>query len=131
MSDSPLGDGWWQASDRKWYPPEESPASRTAQVGLLVTLALICAAGAAALIVTGVRATESCSSEIGSLERGGSLYRPCTLIGSLEVTVLVVLVALPTIAAIRNSKARLLVATLAAVIVSGVALSAMTSSALP
>ncbi len=25
MSDSPLGPGWWQASDGRWYPPEQSP----------------------------------------------------------------------------------------------------------
>jgi hypothetical protein len=23
MSDGPQGHGWWQASDRKWYPPED------------------------------------------------------------------------------------------------------------
>jgi hypothetical protein len=26
MSDISQGDGWWQASDGKWYPPEQSPA---------------------------------------------------------------------------------------------------------
>jgi hypothetical protein len=25
MSESPLGPGWWQASDWKWYPPEQHP----------------------------------------------------------------------------------------------------------
>jgi hypothetical protein len=25
MSDTPQGPGWWQASDAKWYPPEQSP----------------------------------------------------------------------------------------------------------
>ncbi len=25
MSDSPQGPGWWQASDGRWYPPEQSP----------------------------------------------------------------------------------------------------------
>ncbi len=25
MSDSPQGPGWWQASDGKWYPPEQAP----------------------------------------------------------------------------------------------------------
>lgn len=25
MSESPQGDGWWQASDLKWYPPERHP----------------------------------------------------------------------------------------------------------
>jgi len=28
MSDTPVGDGWWQASDGKWYSPEQHP-SRT------------------------------------------------------------------------------------------------------
>jgi hypothetical protein len=26
MSDSPLGPFWWQASDGKWYPPEQAPS---------------------------------------------------------------------------------------------------------
>ena len=25
MSDRPLGEGWWQASDSLWYPPEQRP----------------------------------------------------------------------------------------------------------
>ncbi|MGH3969773.1 MAG: sensor domain-containing protein [Mycobacterium sp.] len=25
MSEGPQGDGWWQASDHKWYPPERHP----------------------------------------------------------------------------------------------------------
>ncbi|MCX7621032.1 MAG: hypothetical protein N2037_09345 [Acidimicrobiales bacterium] len=25
MSDTPQGPGWWQASDGKWYPPEQAP----------------------------------------------------------------------------------------------------------
>jgi hypothetical protein len=25
MTDGPQGDGWWQASDLKWYPPEQRP----------------------------------------------------------------------------------------------------------
>jgi hypothetical protein len=25
MSDFSQGDGWWQASDGKWYPPEQAP----------------------------------------------------------------------------------------------------------
>lgn len=27
MSDTPQGPGWWQASDGKWYPPEQAPAT--------------------------------------------------------------------------------------------------------
>jgi hypothetical protein len=27
MSDTPQGPGWWQASDGKWYPPEQQPGS--------------------------------------------------------------------------------------------------------
>lgn len=26
MSDGPQGPGWWQASDQKWYPPEQHPS---------------------------------------------------------------------------------------------------------
>lgn len=28
MSDTPMGEGWWQASDGKWYPPEQAPGVR-------------------------------------------------------------------------------------------------------
>ena len=28
MSDTSQGDGWWQASDDLWYPPEDRPESR-------------------------------------------------------------------------------------------------------
>lgn len=32
MSDQPMGHGWWQASDGKWYPPESaSPSAGTQQ----------------------------------------------------------------------------------------------------
>src|SRR2546423_15070812 len=27
MSDTPQGPGWWQASDLKWYPPEQQPGA--------------------------------------------------------------------------------------------------------
>ena len=27
MSDGPQGPGWWQASDLRWYPPEQAPAA--------------------------------------------------------------------------------------------------------
>ncbi len=27
MSDTPQGDGWWQASDGKWYSPEQKPGT--------------------------------------------------------------------------------------------------------
>jgi len=29
MSDVSQGEGWWQASDGKWYPPEAAPADGT------------------------------------------------------------------------------------------------------
>lgn len=29
MSDMPQGEGWWQASDGKWYPPEQAPGSQS------------------------------------------------------------------------------------------------------
>jgi len=28
MSDAPLGQGWWQAQDDRWYPPEQHPEYR-------------------------------------------------------------------------------------------------------
>jgi len=27
MSDAPQGEGWWQASDGRWYPPESAPGT--------------------------------------------------------------------------------------------------------
>lgn len=30
MSDSSQGPGWWQASDGKWYPPEQAPGAQPA-----------------------------------------------------------------------------------------------------
>jgi hypothetical protein len=33
MSDAPQGPGWWQASDGKWYPPEQAPAGSTPPPG--------------------------------------------------------------------------------------------------
>ncbi len=34
MSDNPQGPGWWQASDRRWYPPEQHPAAATVGGGV-------------------------------------------------------------------------------------------------
>jgi hypothetical protein len=33
MSDSPQGPGWWQASDGKWYPPEQAPGGGAGAAG--------------------------------------------------------------------------------------------------
>ena len=33
MSDSSQGEGWWQASDGKWYPPEQTPTEPAAAAG--------------------------------------------------------------------------------------------------
>ncbi len=33
MSDSPQGPGWWQASDGKWYPPEQASAANPTPAG--------------------------------------------------------------------------------------------------
>jgi uncharacterized membrane protein len=30
MSDTPQGEGWWQASDGKWYPPQQQPGTPAA-----------------------------------------------------------------------------------------------------
>jgi hypothetical protein len=27
MSDRPMGEGWWQASDSRWYPPDQRPGA--------------------------------------------------------------------------------------------------------
>lgn len=56
MSDTPQGDGWWQASDGRWYPPEQHPdlasvepaksTNRGCVTGALVALGLLVAIGA-------------------------------------------------------------------------------------
>lgn len=56
MSDTPQGDGWWQASDSKWYPPQDDSPSEGAAVPagrrwmlptvVLVVVALVAAAAA-------------------------------------------------------------------------------------
>ena len=33
MSDTPQGPDWWQASDGKWYPPEQAPGSGASPAG--------------------------------------------------------------------------------------------------
>jgi hypothetical protein len=33
VSDSPQGPGWWQASDGKWYPPEQAPGGGAGGAG--------------------------------------------------------------------------------------------------
>ena len=33
MTDQPQGDGWWQASDGRWYPPEQHPGASGAGAG--------------------------------------------------------------------------------------------------
>jgi hypothetical protein len=33
VSDTPQGPGWWQASDGKWYPPEQAPGYQPGGVG--------------------------------------------------------------------------------------------------
>jgi hypothetical protein len=33
VSDSPQGPGWWQASDGKWYPPEQAPGAGAGATG--------------------------------------------------------------------------------------------------
>jgi hypothetical protein len=37
VSESPEGPGWWQASDGKWYPPEQAPGYQAAPGGGGVT----------------------------------------------------------------------------------------------
>src|SRR5262249_41820359 len=33
MSDTSQGPGWWEASDGKWYPPEQAPGAPAADSG--------------------------------------------------------------------------------------------------
>lgn len=98
---------------------------------LLAVILLICCMGALALVVLGVASKESCSSEIGSLERNSALYRPCELIGFVQAIALVALVALPAIASLKHPRARLLAAFVGVGLVLAIAFSGLTSSALP
>lgn len=45
MSDQSQGPGWWQASDGKWYPPEQSPAPPGATPGATVEVGAALAYG--------------------------------------------------------------------------------------
>jgi len=47
MSDQSQGPGWWQASDGKWYPPEQAPTTRSG-LGTAPIIAIV--VGAVALI---------------------------------------------------------------------------------
>jgi hypothetical protein len=38
VSDTPQGPGWWQASDGKWYPPEQAPGTPSPGGGAVGTL---------------------------------------------------------------------------------------------
>ena len=38
MSDSRPGPGWWQASDDKWYAPEQHPDAADTEAGVLLTI---------------------------------------------------------------------------------------------
>lgn len=37
MSDTSQGPGWWQASDDKWYPPEETRPAPPARAGRITS----------------------------------------------------------------------------------------------
>ena len=43
MSDTPLGPGWWQASDGKWYPPRanQGPLGKPERIGILILLSIV------------------------------------------------------------------------------------------
>lgn len=89
MSTGPTGPGWWQATDGRWYAPEQHPAwrpaplappaaapppaaraaaaSRSPAIPLLVTLVvLLAAAGAAVALVTVTSSPVSFASEPAS-----------------------------------------------------------------
>lgn len=70
--------------------PEETGAgdqrgpSQPIWSAILVTVVAL--VGAAWLVVSGVDAKEECSATVGAVETGSGLYRPCELVGYLEVT---------------------------------------------
>jgi uncharacterized RDD family membrane protein YckC len=79
MSDTSQGPGWWQASDGKWYPPEQGPAAAPAAgapagdladwgqraIGILIDFAIIFVLWIVAFIITLV--FSAISSTLGAL----------------------------------------------------------------
>jgi len=112
--------------------PQARPRlSRVPEVIALTAILLLCGLGALGLVVVGVASAESCSSEIGSLERNSALYRPCELIGFVQAIALVAVVALPSVALVKHPRVRLLMAVVGVGVVLAIAFSGLTSSALP
>lgn len=46
MSEQPQGEGWWQAPDGKWYPPQ----SRTPTTNTLAVASLVCGLASLAVV---------------------------------------------------------------------------------
>lgn len=51
MSDTPQGEGWWQASDLKWYPPSPDRTRRWILPGAVITIVAVVAATVAFLVI--------------------------------------------------------------------------------
>ncbi len=62
MSESSQGPGWWQASDLKWYPPEQHP-SVPKRGGRVIAIPVVLSLGSLAFMVLwGFAAASNCTS---------------------------------------------------------------------
>lgn len=102
---------------------EVAPSRSDAPGWVVALVAVIALFGAGALFVTGVRGKEDCSSIIGSVETDSGMYSPCDLVGYLEVSVIVSLIALAIMTVAKDWRVRLACAVMAALAVLGIAVS--------
>ena len=95
MSDVSQGQGWWLASDGKWYPPESSPYSfpppRPARTNGLAIASLVLSLtvfliGPILAIIFGVRARRQIR-ESGGFESGDGLALAGMIIGIVELVI--------------------------------------------
>jgi hypothetical protein len=102
MSDVSHGQGWWLASDGKWYPPESSPYSfpptRPARTNGLAIASLVLSLtvfliGPILAIIFGVRARRQIR-ESGGLESGDGLALAGMIIGIVELVLSLVVVSI-------------------------------------
>lgn len=94
MSDSSLGDGWWLASDGKWYPPElgsdhssapfgsDSPRGRRRWVWVLATVTLAALAAGGALVLS--LASDRVREEVQRIDMNAVEQVSCAVIGENE-----------------------------------------------
>jgi len=69
MSETSMGPGWWQASDLKWYPPEEQPRSQppAPPAPAIAPTANYEPAAAPQTVAPGLPAVETIQRNVGSI----------------------------------------------------------------